>query len=640
MSSFVNTCCIKNCTPKSREKTNGNLSIKFYRFPSSTIGSAWKIDKRLKWINAVKNYIKYSNDWEPQNHSRICSLHFINNEKSDNPTHPSYIPSIFPDDENNKSIQGLQRFESEIQSGQITSMEKRQYGKWEEENMQQAIEAYRNKSCGFNECCRRFGIPKPTFRRHINGTIKRPLSFVKKNGKLPTLSENIEKELINRILNHESNFHGLSITDVRRLAFEIAEENQLPHKFNREIKLAGKKWFYDFLKRHPNLPIRIQSENALRVTHGSNKEELNHFLEKIEKYIRLNRIDVNRIYNMDESMFSTVQKKSGKIVCQRRKKRIEIGSRRLNTTIVYCANGAGSFIPPMFIFREHLDPNLRIEVPPGSLVEVAERGAITSELLMKWLRHFINYAKATPERKIILFARTKSLQALELAQQNGVILLQFPGLQSLDGGIFGAMQTYFSQTLDQWTTYNTGKSITQNDLAPLTTAAYFKAATESNALTAFKNSGCWPLNRFKPETLNTILDPSNSGKESTLSDENSRLKVTTTQIFSITKRNRGETIEEIVTVDQKIKEELIEECDSMEKKCIQNETFEAKYEGNNLTNSCLEVQHLTNAENIKVEGQLNTEFIIKDEIINENISESEQTVINSSLNLYKRTHTF
>jgi hypothetical protein len=33
-----------------------------------------------------------------------------------------------------------------------------------------------------------------------------------------------------------------SITDVRKLAFEIAERNQLKHRFNKNEKMAGKKW--------------------------------------------------------------------------------------------------------------------------------------------------------------------------------------------------------------------------------------------------------------------------------------------------------------------------------------------------------------------------------------------------------------
>lgn len=58
------------------------------------------------------HFRKHQNDWEPNKNTRICSAHFINNKKSENPLHPSYIPTIFPGKENTKrSIQSLQRFQ-------------------------------------------------------------------------------------------------------------------------------------------------------------------------------------------------------------------------------------------------------------------------------------------------------------------------------------------------------------------------------------------------------------------------------------------------------------------------------------------------------------------------------------------------
>ena len=94
------------------------------------------------------------------------------------------------------------------------SMEKRNYYQWSKESMEKAIESYQKRICGFNECCRRYGIPKPTFQRHLQNKLKMPLS-VMKNGTLQTLPEHVEKELAQHILNLEESFFGLNITDVR-----------------------------------------------------------------------------------------------------------------------------------------------------------------------------------------------------------------------------------------------------------------------------------------------------------------------------------------------------------------------------------------------------------------------------------------
>ncbi|CAG5096921.1 Protein of unknown function, partial [Cotesia congregata] len=95
MSSSKVSCCIRGCSNMPYKNKNQNTSVKFYRFPASTLNSA-----------------KYPNDWEPTQNTRICSAHFVNNQKSEHPRHPSYIPTIFPGKVNIiKSTQVFERFE-------------------------------------------------------------------------------------------------------------------------------------------------------------------------------------------------------------------------------------------------------------------------------------------------------------------------------------------------------------------------------------------------------------------------------------------------------------------------------------------------------------------------------------------------
>nr|CAD7198813.1 unnamed protein product [Timema douglasi] len=53
----------------------------------------------------------------------------------------------------------------EKMSGKMT---KRKYGAWSESDMERALAAYRNGDVGFNECCRQYGIAKPTLKRHLD----------------------------------------------------------------------------------------------------------------------------------------------------------------------------------------------------------------------------------------------------------------------------------------------------------------------------------------------------------------------------------------------------------------------------------------------------------------------------------------
>ncbi|CAH1972008.1 unnamed protein product [Acanthoscelides obtectus] len=52
---------------------------------------------------------------------------------------------------------------SKVRNEKIT---KREYCRWNSEDMDHAINTYKQNQCGFNECCRRYNILKQTFRRH------------------------------------------------------------------------------------------------------------------------------------------------------------------------------------------------------------------------------------------------------------------------------------------------------------------------------------------------------------------------------------------------------------------------------------------------------------------------------------------
>ena len=75
----------------------------------------------------------------------------------------------------------------------------------------------------------------------------------------------IELDLVKYILQMESMLFGLSMDDVRVLAFQLAESNGLQHPFNRT---AGWDWVNGFRKRHPTVVLRTPE-----ATSGPGQEE-------------------------------------------------------------------------------------------------------------------------------------------------------------------------------------------------------------------------------------------------------------------------------------------------------------------------------------------------------------------------------
>lgn len=46
----------------------------------------------------------------------------------------------------------------------------------------------------------------------------------------------VEKKLVDHILNLESRFFEMTVKEVKKLAYDFAEEAKIPHNFNKEKK--------------------------------------------------------------------------------------------------------------------------------------------------------------------------------------------------------------------------------------------------------------------------------------------------------------------------------------------------------------------------------------------------------------------
>ena len=77
-SRMVKWCCTFGCSNK-----EGRDDVSFYRFPLQTRkrkgGPEGAQNRRILWVNAVKRAAVNSTSkaWEPSQHDRLCSAHFI-----------------------------------------------------------------------------------------------------------------------------------------------------------------------------------------------------------------------------------------------------------------------------------------------------------------------------------------------------------------------------------------------------------------------------------------------------------------------------------------------------------------------------------------------------------------------------------
>ncbi|KAK9871906.1 hypothetical protein WA026_015155 [Henosepilachna vigintioctopunctata] len=82
----------------------------------------------------------------------------------------------------------------------------------------------------------------------------------------------------------ESMFHGLTRTDLRRMAYMLAKRNNLQNPFG-ESRMAGKKWLKLFLNRHKDkLAIRIPTGTSFARAFGFDEEKVDAFFSLLESF--------------------------------------------------------------------------------------------------------------------------------------------------------------------------------------------------------------------------------------------------------------------------------------------------------------------------------------------------------------------
>ena len=168
-----------------------------------------------------------------------------------------------------------------------------------------------------------------------------------------------------------------------------------------------------------------------------------------------------------------------------------------------CFSASVAYMPAVLIFpRKRMQQEFQLGLPAGVWAEVYETGWITNSLFCIWFKKFIEFSGARKVSPVLLLldghgSHTKSLELINMARDNGVILLCFPPhcthrLQHLDVAFMKPFSLYYEE-------------------------AYVNAANMRTAVSGFRRTGIWSLNRrvftepdFLPAATSNIELPSTS----------------------------------------------------------------------------------------------------------------------------------
>ena len=357
---------------------------------------------------------------------------------------------------------------------------------------------------GFNEASKKFDIPKPSIRRYRSGLNKYSNLESKHRGAPCILPKDLEDELVQHMKQLDQCFFGITIADLKRLAYQIARAHGIKG-FSDTKQAANKTWYYNFMRRHPELTLRSPEATSIGRLRGFNRQNVGEFFKLYCNILEEHNFSAERIYNMDETGHSTVQTPS-KVISLKGKKQVGAvtsAERGTNSTGVYCHSATGHFIPPMIIFkRKRMAESLKQNAPVGTEFACSDSGWIDSQIFTQWLQHFIRSVKSSPENKHLLLldghtSHCKNLEAIKLARENGVVMMSFPAhtthrLQPLDVAFFKSLKSWYNIQMEKFLRTSHGQTVSAHQISGFVGAAFLKAASMETAVNGFKKTGLWP----------------------------------------------------------------------------------------------------------------------------------------------------
>ena len=299
--------------------------------------------------------------------------------------------------------------------------------------------------------------------------------------------------------------------DVTRLAYSFAESNGIPHRFNKEYKLAWHDWLDLFLKRHPEVSLRKAQGISVARGIGMNRAEVEKYFTLLISILEELELVGNprKIYNMDECGLQ-LNNEPGKVLAMKGSRdvhHVTSAEKGETITLIACCNAEGNFLPPYCVFKGiRKKPEFEDGMPPGSFVEMNERSAyVNTEIFKNWLEnHFV--PRKEPGKVLLILdghsSHCSDLTVLDFAEKNGVNLLCLPSQmtqyqQPLDRSFFKPLKTFWQHALNNGIHSNPGCKITRLQFGSLLSSSWNRAATVGNGIAGFSACGIYPYNPQK-----------------------------------------------------------------------------------------------------------------------------------------------
>lgn len=148
---------------------------------------------------------------------------------------------------------------------------------WTANDLVAAVGAVRSGR-SLREVSRSFAIPRSTIQKRMKTNNLEGPSL----GRSSVFSKVEEVQLAAHVIKLSKLFYGVSRQEIKKCAYDYAEQKHLRCPFNMEKKSAGDEWLYGFLKRNSNVALRKPEAMSINRVTAFNKDQVSLFFKNLE----------------------------------------------------------------------------------------------------------------------------------------------------------------------------------------------------------------------------------------------------------------------------------------------------------------------------------------------------------------------
>lgn len=156
-------------------------------------------------------------------------------------------------------------------------------------------------------------------------------------------------------------------------------------------------------------------------------------------------------------------------------------------------------IPPMILFKGKRKKNEWMDnLPAGSVIEMTDKGSMTTSVFVRWLHHFANYKP--PGKVLLIFDGASShldASIVDAAASHEITPFCLPSnttheLQSMDKAVFKAFESYWDDEVMLYWTNKPDRTIKNFSFGLIFSKVWPKATAASNIILGFLGTGIYP----------------------------------------------------------------------------------------------------------------------------------------------------